>query len=333
MKDIVKKFQGKRIAVIGDIMLDHYIKGSSTRLSPEAPVPILLAEKDSFIPGGAANVAINLASMGIEVTLCGIIGNDFSGNELYSNLNKNNIEYDPCFIKKDIPTIVKTRVVSNNHQICRIDREGNFDWYNLSSSEILNNIIKKLKGSDAIIISDYAKGAINATLLQTLVHLSHESNTLILMDPKPKNRIKVEKMDLLKPNKSEALELAGIAWEHHSQFPAEEVCHKIWQRFKPRYLVITLGAEGMLLSEGGKINKIIPTIAKQVFDVCGAGDTTMAALAAAMSAQIPIEEAISFANFCAGIVVGKYGTTSVSLEEIIHHSALMDKMLSHPIIV
>lgn len=332
MKDIVKKIQGKQIVVIGDIMHDHYLEGSATRLSPEAPVPILLANKDSFIPGGAANVAANLASMGVQVKLCGITGNDFSGNELYSTLNKSNIEYDRCFMKADIPTIVKTRVVANNHQICRIDREGNADLYDLSSLEILNKIINKIRGADAIIISDYAKGAINDALLKKLVQISRNSQMLLLFDPKPKNRVKIEGIDLLKPNKSEALELAGLSWEYHGQFPAEEVCYKIWERFKPRYLVITLGAEGMLLSEGGQISKIIPTIAKQVFDVSGAGDTTMAALAAAMSARIPIEEAISFANFCAGIAVGKYGTTSVSIEEILHHSSLIDKALNHPIL-
>lgn len=332
MKHIVEEIQGKRIVVIGDIMLDHYINGTSTRLSPEAPVPVVVAEKDSFVAGGAANVAVNLASMGIEVELCGIMGNDFYGNVLCSILNTTNVNYDNSFIKKQATTTVKTRVVAINHQICRIDRESNFYLYDLSNNEVLNKIINKVKYADAVIISDYAKGSINETLLEKLTAITREYNVFSLLDPKPKNRIKIGNVDLLKPNRSEALELAGMPLETHAKFPIEEVCQKIWQRFKPRYLIITLGAEGMLLSEAGQIKKIIPTTAKSIFDVTGAGDTTMAALAAAISAGIPIEEAMVFANYCAGIVVGKHGTAYVTIEEIMNHAILEENRVRNTIL-
>ena len=220
---------------------------------------------------------------------------------------------DPRFRFSSAPTISKTRVTSSNQQICRVDRESSQESYSSDSNEIRDEIIDKVHRSDAVIVSDYGKGFVSNQLLD----LVRENASFVSIDPKPSRQLQYTSPDLFTPNRLEALELAGLSRESCDPFPQEEVVSKIFERFAPKLLAVTLGAEGMLLAENGVINKVIPTFAKEVFDVSGAGDTVIAALTLGLISEQSFAEAAEFANLAAGVVVGKVGTATVSPEEIL----------------
>jgi bifunctional ADP-heptose synthase (sugar kinase/adenylyltransferase) len=254
LPQLLRRLRRLRILVVGDVMLDHYIWGDATRISPEAPVPVIDIARDSWTAGGAANVALNLASLGARCTVVGRFGNDESG--------------------------------------------------------------RRLAECDAVILSDYAKGILNNTVLRELTRLARSAGKLIALDPKPRRGLAFEGLDLITPNKREALQLAGLEPSPHTPFPAAEVCARLHERHATRHLVVTLGEEGMLLSTGGKVRKVIPTAAREVFDVSGAGDTALAGLVLALAAGSSLEQAAHFANAAAGVVVGKLGTATVTPGEL-----------------
>ncbi|MCH8475212.1 MAG: PfkB family carbohydrate kinase [Opitutales bacterium] len=319
------EFQNHAILVIGDLMLDHYIWGDATRISPEAPVPVVHVDRDSYVPGGAANVASNLAGLGVRTGLLGRCGNDDGGHSLQKLLKKDQIDLLPQSLSEALPTIVKTRVIVQRQQMCRIDREKAPCTYTLSpnlSDHELKDITSRY---DAIIISDYAKGVIDDSLLhrlreilQTSTSQSQKINSkpLLVADPKPRRHLDLSGFDLLTPNRSEALELAGLHSNPSEDFPDREVCHRIYQKYRPHNLVITLGSEGMLLCQEGQVIGRLPTEAKEVFDVSGAGDTVIATLTACLTTGMGLEASASFANKAAGIVVSHVGTTPITLAEL-----------------
>ena len=313
MKDLLEQIKSLRVLVIGDVMLDRYVIGNVSRISPEAPVPVLSVSEEKSVAGGAANVALNLSSLGASVESVGWFGCDDRGNELVQILTTAGISVDPAFRFSTAPTISKTRVTASNQQICRVDREAlaeNYDPGIVSIGEVLK---QKASSADAVIISDYGKGFITNDLLS----LIRETAQFVSIDPKPSRLLKYANPDLLTPNRLEALELAGLSRETRSPFPADEVVARIFEKFSPKLLSITLGAEGMLLAEGGKVKQLIPTAAREVFDVSGAGDTVIASLTLALVAGQSFVRSARFANLAAGVVVGKVGTASVLPEEII----------------
>ncbi len=316
MKTILDKISKTRILVIGDVMLDHYIHGDATRISPEAPVPVVAVSKDRYVTGGAANVALNICSLGGNAVLCGLCGNDEAGKKLQEILSQNGIEYPDVFCREDLSTIIKSRVVVRNQQLCRIDRELEPAHYALDVPAVKEAMFAEIARADAVILSDYAKGTIDMAMLQAI--LSQAGDKLTALDPKPRRRLPFEAVGLITPNRNEAIELADMQNEiHGNDFPAEEICKRIWEKHHPRDLVITLGADGMLLSREGKILNQIPTFAREVFDVSGAGDTVIASLTLALAAGTDLENAARFANTAAGIVVGKFGTATVTPAEIL----------------
>ncbi len=318
MRSLLEKISHIRVLVVGDVMLDHYIHGDATRISPEAPVPVVNVSKDRYVTGGAANVALNICSLGAKSSLCGLCGDDEAGRKLRSILSGAAIDYPTEFCRSKISTIIKSRVVVRNQQLCRIDRELAPANYALSDSAVREKLFEEIERSDAIIISDYAKGAIDLEILTQILAHAEQHNILVSLDPKPRRRLPFKNVGLITPNKNEAIELADLQNElRPDEFPAEEICKRIWEKHRPKELVITLGADGMLLSREGKICKCIPTFAREVFDVSGAGDTVIASLTLALAAGTPLEEAAHFANTAAGIVVGKFGTATVSPEEIL----------------
>lgn len=316
MKELLEKVTSQKVLVIGDLMLDRYIFGDATRISPEAPVPVVDIDQQKYVAGGAANVALNLRSLGADVEICGWLGTDQDGNTLYDLLNQSNIELDPRFQSASIPTIVKTRVMVRNQQLCRLDQEAPPRGYEINQEDI-QWIAEKSKEKDAVILSDYGKGIMNSELIQAIQTSKSDKGPIIAMDPKPRRHIDHQCLDLITPNRSEALELARMEIQPHDPFPAEEVCRRIYEKYQPRHLVITLGGEGMLLSQKGKIDFTMPTTAREVFDVSGAGDTVVATLSLMMACGAEIEEAARIANLAAGIVVGKVGTATVSQEELL----------------
>jgi rfaE bifunctional protein kinase chain/domain len=313
MKDLLEQIKSLRILVIGDVMLDRYVMGEVSRISPEAPVPVLSVTDERSVAGGAANVALNVSSLGAKVESVGWFGKDERGDELIDILRSENIEVDSAFRFSTAPTISKSRVTASNQQICRVDRESSSDQYNPKIGEIDELLQTNLKFADAVIVSDYGKGFVTNELLS----LVRQSAKFVSVDPKPSRLLDYAKPDLLTPNRLEALELAGLSRETRDPFPKDEVVARIFERFSPLLLAITLGAEGMLLAKEGRVEQVIPTAAKEVFDVSGAGDTVIASLTLALAAGQSFENAAEFANLAAGVVVGKVGTATVSPSEIL----------------
>ncbi|MEY4939118.1 MAG: hypothetical protein RIQ93_853 [Verrucomicrobiota bacterium] len=312
---LLKKIAGLRVLVIGDMMLDHYIWGDATRISPEAPVPVVDIDRDSWTAGGAANVALNIASLGARCSVSGYIGKDSDGKRLTDILHAKKIA--TFLTPGDAPTIVKTRVLVQHQQLCRLDREAAPSEYALTAKRAEALLAREIAACDAVILSDYAKGVLTGEVVARVTELARAAGKFIALDPKPKRQLPFYGLDLITPNKRESLQLAGIEQAPHTRFPAAEVCARLHELYATRHLVITLGEDGMLLSANGRIIRTIRTAAREVFDVSGAGDTSLAALVLALAAGAPLETAAFFANAAASVVVGKIGTATVTPSELL----------------
>ncbi|MEL0099590.1 MAG: PfkB family carbohydrate kinase, partial [Opitutae bacterium] len=280
MKDLLEQIKSLRVLVIGDVMLDRYVMGEVNRISPEAPVPVLTVQAERSVAGGAANVALNIRSLGAQVESIGWFGQDDRGDELVSILRNKEISVDQEFRFSSTPTITKSRVTASNQQICRVDREASSEHYQPDLAKLGQVITEKVAQADAVIVSDYGKGFVTNELLC----LVRKSAQFLAIDPKPSRLLDYSKPDLLTPNRMEALELAGMSRESREKFPTDQVVETIFNIHSPRMLAVTLGGEGMLLAKSGKVEHMIPTAAREVFDVSGAGDTVIASLTLALSA-------------------------------------------------
>jgi D-beta-D-heptose 7-phosphate kinase/D-beta-D-heptose 1-phosphate adenosyltransferase len=300
-------------------MLDHYIWGDASRISPEAPVPVVDIARDTWTGGGAANVALNIAALGGKCTLFGFFGDDEHGVRLRAILRDRGVGL--LAAPGAGRTIVKTRVLVRHQQLCRLDRESAPSAYSVDPARAGGLLGKAIKSSDAVILSDYAKGLLSDGLVSTVARLVREAGKFVALDPKPKHRLAFSGLDLITPNKREALQLAGLDLEPGAAFPAAEVCARLHERYATKNVVVTLGEEGMLLSAAGRVVKAIPTAAREIFDVSGAGDTALAALVLALNSGAALEEAAHFANAAAGVVVAKLGTAIVSPDELLEHLA------------
>ncbi|MBI2511265.1 MAG: D-glycero-beta-D-manno-heptose-7-phosphate kinase [Opitutae bacterium] len=319
MKSLLKKISKLHVLVIGDVMLDHYVWGDASRISPEAPVPVVDIDRDTYSAGGAANVALNIASLGAKATLAGFFGRDDAGKRLEGILKSKNIA--TISTPGSGSTILKTRVLVRRQQLCRLDRESPQHHYAVDSGKIEATFEKAIRKADAVILSDYAKGLLTDELVAKVSAIAREHGKLIAIDPKPRRKLRFRQPDLITPNRKEAIQLAGIEVEPHQPFPAAEVCARIYEQYQPKHLVITLSEDGMLLSHNGKAGRVIPTAAREVFDVSGAGDTSIAALTLGLAAGSVLEEAAQFANAAAGVVVGKLGTATVTPAEVLQQVA------------
>ena len=315
MKDILERIKRLRLLVVGDVMLDRYVTGEVNRISPEAPVPVMTVEDEKAVAGGAANVALNASALGAQVEAVGWFGTDDHGKCLINLLEAKGIKVDSELAFDGAPTISKTRVMASNQQICRVDRELASHAYQPDLGLLGNALVKKAESVDAVIVSDYGKGFVSNELLS----LVREASSFLAVDSKPSRLLDYSRPDLLTPNRHEALELAGRLRLSRGPFLEEEVVRTICEKFNPAMLAITLGSDGMLLARDGMVEKTIPTAAREVFDVSGAGDTVIASLTLALVAGASLEEAAELANLTAGIVVGKVGTATASTEEILRH--------------
>ncbi len=316
---LFRKIARQHILVIGDVMLDHYIWGDATRISPEAPVPVVDIARDTWTAGGAANVALNIAALGAQCTVAGFIGPDEAGSRLTQILQEKGIT--PLPTPGTGATILKTRVLVQHQQLCRLDRESPQGHYAISGTQATSLLGDAIRRADAVILSDYAKGILSDELVARVTKLARAAGKLIALDPKPKRKLAFRDLDLITPNKREALQLAGLEPVPHAPFPAAEVCKQLHRLYGTRNLVVTLGEDGMLLSRDGKVLKTIPTAAREVFDVSGAGDTALAALVLALAAGTSLETAAHFSNAASGVVVGKLGTATVTPAELMAYVA------------
>jgi D-beta-D-heptose 7-phosphate kinase/D-beta-D-heptose 1-phosphate adenosyltransferase len=306
--------------VVGDLMLDHYVWGDVHRISPEAPVPVIHAVRDSWAAGGAANVARNLAEIGVATRVVGRVGNDEAGQRLCQILSENNIRLiEGAAACDQTPTIVKTRVIARTQQVCRIDRESTRDRYRVDHFDsLMRDLDQAFAESDAVILSDYAKGVVTQALLDRILVRRHGNRPFVAVDPKPSHALAPRGVNLLTPNRLEALQLAGLPSPHTAEdYPLEEICHRVHDLYEPETLVVTLGGQGMAVSRNGKIDTVLPTLAREVFDVSGAGDAVIATLTAALVAGAEPVQAAQLANAAAGCVVGHIGTVPVNRNELI----------------
>lgn len=318
MQQLLENIAKLHVLVIGDLMLDHYIWGDASRLSPEAPVPVVRVGHDTHTAGGAANVAANLRALGVRVSVAGTFGADAYGDMLLANLAERGIACDGAWRNDRVATVVKTRVMCRNQQLCRIDREDAPSVYALPEERV-DALRGAIAAADAVILSDYAKGVVTSDLIRRVQDMARPGQ-VVALDPKPRPELRFSGVTLMTPNKAEALQLAGLSGAEG--FPAAEVVAHIHERHAPEHLVVTLGGEGMLLSTDGLPGRHLPTAAREVFDVSGAGDTVIATMAAALAAGADIGCAATLANLAAGVVVGKLGTATVSPAEILAHAAV-----------
>jgi len=331
-KKYINKFNKSRVLVIGDIIFDRYLQGSVSRISPEAPVPIVLEEKSFYTPGGAANVTHNLCTLGAHVCQVGKIGNDFEGQILKRQLKKKGVDISGIFIDKEIPTITKTRVIAQRQQIVRIDKEKIVKLNNGKiNQKILSFITNKMDDFDAIIISDYGKGLITPELIQSVCSLAKSKNKIITVDPKVENFGYYRNVTTITPNKKEtenAIRNIKIYEEEGSKLDLssdrletikdiDTAGAQLMKYLGLDSLLITLGEEGMRLFEKGKSPFSIKTRAIEVYDVSGAGDTVISVFTLSLAAGANKREAADISNFAAGVVVGKMGAVGINKEELL----------------
>ncbi len=305
--NIINKFKNKKIGVIGDLMLDQFIWGTAERISPEAPIPIVIAEEETFVPGGAGNTANNIASLGGKVVIVGMIGADIAGKQLVQELRKKEIDITGVMRDKSRPTTQKIRIVAQGQQMVRTDKEKNHFINAEETSRVLDFISSRIKRWDGLVVSNYVKGLFTKDLAQEIINLTQKYNKFLIVDTKPEQVDYFRNFTLITPNFKEAEEIS-------KKKDLKEMGREIQKQLNCNVL-ITQGAEGMTLFENNKI-KHLPTEAEEVFDVSGAGDTVVATFALALASGANLWEAAYIANHAAGVVVGKIGTATISLKEL-----------------
>ncbi len=315
LKKNLEGFDKKRILVVGDLMLDKYIFGDVERISPEAPVPIVTVSRESYVPGGAANAANNISSLGGAAFLGGVVGKDSAGRTLLDLAAAQRIDTQAVIGDARKQTSLKIRVVGQHQQLLRIDYEDTADIDDETEKKLFKNI-QKIGNLDALILSDYAKGALTRSLCERLKSWCEKNRIMVAVDPKPEHKAFYKGISFITPNKKEAEEMAGFKIRDKSdliragnQLMGELDCD----------VLITTGDKGMSLFERGKKAMHIPTVAKEVYDVSGAGDTVIATMSLAMSSGASLKEAAVLANYAAGIKVGKLGIAPVSRPELKHY--------------
>jgi len=311
-----------RVLVVGDVMLDQFIWGSVARISPEAPVPVVDFQRESFMPGGAANVARNLSAFNVPNELFGIIGQDHAATKLKSLLKVQRVGCGGLVASSARATTLKTRIVAHQQQVVRIDRETRSHLNGALTSRLVTAVKEQLHRADAVIVGDYGKGVVTQALLNEVKALCRDRGIWLSLDPKPVHNLNLTNLSLITPNRKETFELAKLADETRDANPLADknlmlAAERLLNELRPAVLLITLGELGMLLCQRTQKPFHIPTVAQEVFDVSGAGDTVISTftLAIAVGAS-PIEAAI-LSNHAAGIVVGKVGTATTSPEDLL----------------
>lgn len=316
LKGTVKGFDKASVLVVGDLMLDEFIWGKVSRISPEAPVPVVWVTSQSLMPGGASNVAHNIQALGGKAYLAGVIGNDSSGTLLMKELEKRNIGVGGVVCDKKRPTILKTRVIAHHQQVVRIDKEAGGNIDDNIIEQILTFARELIEDIDAVIIEDYGKGVIVPRLIEELIKLAKRHKKIITVDPKESHFSLYKNATAITPNYYEAARAMGLGIK--DDMPVEKIGKRLLKQLNSEAVLMTLGEDGMCVFEkSGKVTKI-PTAAQDVYDVSGAGDTVISAYTLAVASGARNIEAAHIANCAAGIVVGKVGIAVATQEELIN---------------
>lgn len=303
------------ILVIGDLMIDHYIWGGATRLSPEAPVPIVNVKNESNTLGGAGNLAQNLVALGAKVILGGVIGDDAAGEQLTHILANEGIEQSTLITDPDRPTTIKTRVLAGTQQLVRIDRELTDSLSAELEAELLQKISARIAEADIVVFSDYGKGLFSESLSQSIIKAASDQLKKVIIDPKGLNYEKYKGAYIIKPNKKELGEAAKVERIKNID-DIEQAAKTIFAITHTKYLVVTLSEEGMAIVTENS-HKLLPVKATEVFDVTGAGDTVLSAIAYFIASGLSVEEACEVANHAAAIVIRHLGSATTTIDEII----------------
>lgn len=312
------RFSKCRLLVVGDIMLDEYVWGSVRRISPEAPVPVVAVNRDSHVLGGAANVAVNISGLGAKSHLAGLIGNDGAGKDVLRLLRKTGIGVSGIASEAGRPTTRKTRVVAHNQQVVRVDREYREPPGEKAAASLLKGISALVPEVDGIVLSDYRKGVLTRELVAEINSLARRHGVFVAVDPKHPDFSFYAGCTVITPNRSEA-EAAMGGQEISGDTGVDAAGKALLRKAQAAAILITRGEEGMSLVERGRAASFhVPALAREVFDVTGAGDTVIATLAVAMAAGVPIRDAAMLANVAAGVVVGEVGTSPITLEKLTH---------------
>lgn len=320
--DQLTSFSKARILVIGDVMLDHFVWGNVRRISPEAPVPVVEVVREDLFPGGAANVARNLAEFTQHSFIMGRVGNDSAAQQLRALLEAEGVSTDTLIVNDSLPTISKTRIAARQQQIVRVDRETLAPLSEAELAKVELIVRACLPDLDALIIEDYGKGFITQPLVSLLTRVAKEANKLITVDPSPRNPLDWHGASLVKPNRLEAFAAAGIDDRHNPGDPAQdpqllEVGKRLLDKWQVPHVLVTLGEQGMIIFSADAPPHHIPTRAREVYDVSGAGDTAIALLTLALASGMSLHDAAEVANHASGIVVGKLGTATLTPAELL----------------
>ena len=314
--DLLNSFQKTKILVIGDFILDQFVWGSVDRISPEAPVPVVNVQRESYMPGGSLNVANNIHNLGGTVLPCGVVGRDLQGRMLVKVIRREGIDIGGIVYDASRPTAVKTRVIAHSQQVVRFDREKIESISVQARKKILHFVRNKIRDVDTVLIEDYGKGVIQPQLLREIVQLAQKHRKPVLVDPKEKHFSYYKGVTAITPNRKEAygaLENFGVRCEEDDP---EEVGRKLLRKLKCDAVLMTLGEDGMaLFQKRGALVKV-PTFAQEVYDVSGAGDTVIGVFSLAVSVGASMKDAAILSNLAAGIVVGKLGTATIHPGEL-----------------
>ncbi|MBN1542475.1 D-glycero-beta-D-manno-heptose-7-phosphate kinase [candidate division KSB1 bacterium] len=316
LNPLIDRMRAQKILVLGDVMLDEFIYGKVSRISPEAPVPVVQVTHETIYPGGAANVARNLAEFGVSVVVSGLIGDGYNGAKLVDLLRDSGISTDGLFSVPGYSTIVKTRIIARQQQVVRVDRENALRLPESFLRDSLPRLERIFREIDAVIIEDYGKGFITQPLVDAVIDLAQAHNRIVAVDPNPNNPLNWSGATVVKPNRQEAFLAAGLPYSE-----ADPDLHRagelLLERWQTPYLLITLGESGMVLFHPPLAPYHTPTRAREVYDVSGAGDTVIALFTAALAAGLSGAQAAEVANHAAGVVVGKLGTATLTPEELV----------------
>ena len=315
VKSLLRSARKSRVLVVGDVILDQFMWGRVKRISPEAPVPVVEFLSESYMPGGAANVARNLTALGADVGLSGLVGKDDGAKRLRQLLKEDNVDGSGLISIASRMTTRKTRVIAHQQQMLRVDRETSDSADLRVTKRMLGAIEAELDTTHAVIVCDYSKGAVTQELLDGLRTLCKPRGIWLSFDPKPAHQLDLAGISLITPNRAELFALAGLP-DEASESSLDAAVQAVQAKFEPVIMLVTLSEHGMLLCPLGEKPTLIPTVAQEIYDVSGAGDTVIASFTLAVAAGASPAEAAVFSNHAAGVVVGKMGTAVVTPQEL-----------------
>jgi D-glycero-beta-D-manno-heptose-7-phosphate kinase len=322
LEQVLDRTPSKRITVIGDLMLDEFVWGKVGRISPEAPVPVVEVTGESFYPGGAANVARNLREFVQSVAVIGMLGKDRSGQQLRELLTAQNIDTSNAVEDETFSTIVKTRIIALHQQVVRVDREKIVSPSPEQIAKVIAAVRSTIQQMDAIIFEDYGKGFVTTELVTQIARDARAAGKIVAADPNPRHSVDWRGVTVIKPNRAEAFLASGVPWRVPDEAPAKDAdlrCagEALLKKWETKYVLVTLGEHGMMLFQQDEAPHYIPTKARQVFDVSGAGDTAIALFTLGLVCGATPIEAAEIANHGSAVVVSKLGTATVTRDELI----------------